>query len=463
MKSWIFLLAMMALLISGACGGSGSSGENGGGGVTASSNEWTWMGGSAVDNLGGIYGSQGTASAGNAPGARQLAMNWTDASGTFWLYGGNGYDSTSRGGDLDDLWKYSAGEWTWMSGSSISNEPPQFGTLGVGGSGNVPGARSSAATWVDATGSLWLFGGNANGLGLTNDLWRYSAGNWTWMGGSNLGDQAGVYGTLGIAASGSFPGARQVPMCWTDTSGNFWLFGGSGYDSTGAQGSLNDLWKYNAGEWTWMGGSNTVNAQGTYGAQGMAAIGNIPGARSIGASWIDASGDLWLFGGFGYDSTGAEDALNDLWKYTVSTGEWTWVGGSNEAAQTGTYGTQGMAASSNIPGARSGGSGWIDASGNFWLFGGASYNPNAGTGGFFNDLWKYSVSTSEWTWMGGSNIPNQPAVYGAEGIAASGNIPGARFASVNWIDTSGNLWLFGGYSSDTTGEGYVGDLWKYEP
>jgi hypothetical protein len=29
-----------------------------------------------------------------------------------------------------------------------------------------------------------------------------------------------------------------------DASGNFWLFGGLGMDSTGTLGYLNDLWKF---------------------------------------------------------------------------------------------------------------------------------------------------------------------------------------------------------------------------
>jgi len=32
-------------------------------------------------------------------------------------------------------------------------------------------------------------------------------------------------------------------------------------------------------------------------------------------SWSDASGNLWLFGGEGFDSTGTEGTLNDLWEY----------------------------------------------------------------------------------------------------------------------------------------------------
>ena len=43
--------------------------------------------------------------------------------------------------------------------------------------------------------------------------------------------QPGVYGTLGIAAAGNIPGARDSAATWTDSNGNFWLFGGEGADS----------------------------------------------------------------------------------------------------------------------------------------------------------------------------------------------------------------------------------------
>jgi len=54
----------------------------------------------------------------------------------------------------------------------------------------------------------------------------------------------GVYGTLGIAAAGNVPSMRQSAVGWMDSSGNLWLFGGDGSDSTGALGDLNDLWRY---------------------------------------------------------------------------------------------------------------------------------------------------------------------------------------------------------------------------
>jgi hypothetical protein len=130
--------------------------------------------------------------------------------------------------------------------------------------------------------------------------------------------QPGVYGSLGTPAAGNIPGARWAANSWTDSSGNFWLFGGAGFDSSGGYGSLHDLWKFNpaANEWAWMGGSSTVLSQaGVYGSLGTPAPGNIPGGRDSAAGWTDGSGNLWLFGGNGVDSTGAAGCLNDLWEY----------------------------------------------------------------------------------------------------------------------------------------------------
>jgi hypothetical protein len=56
----------------------------------------------------------------------------------------------------------------------------------------------------------------------------------------------------------------------------------------------------------------------------------------------------------------------------VPTAEWTWVSGSNISRQPGIYGTQGVADSSNVPGARAGAASSRDSSGKLWLFGGAA-------------------------------------------------------------------------------------------
>jgi len=66
---------------------------------------------------------------------------------------------------------------------------------------------------------------------------------WTWVSGSNVGNAKGVYGTQGVPAATNVPGARDSAVTWTDGSGNFWLYGGSG----------NDLWKFSptTNMWTW--------------------------------------------------------------------------------------------------------------------------------------------------------------------------------------------------------------------
>jgi hypothetical protein len=115
----------------------------------------------------------------------------------------------------------------------------------------------------------------------------------------------------------------------------------------------------------------------------------------------------------------------------------------------------GVAAPSNVPGGRASAVGWIDSDGDLWLFGG---------GDQFNDLWEFNRTTNEWTWMSGSDTGNASGIYGTLGAASANNVPGGRESSVSWIDSSGNLWLFGGLGYDSTGTvGYLNDLWRYQP
>lgn len=350
---------------------------------------WTWVSGANVPSQAGIYGTLGTASSSNVPGARDRATSWTDGNGNLWLFGGGGRDSTGSGGALNDLWKFDGANWTWVSGASTANQTGTYGTQGVAAPSNVPGARTSAVSWIDSSGNLWLFGAifgydSSGTLGSLNDLWKFDGTNWTWISGASVINQPGVYGTLGMPSASNVPGARGGSTTWTDKSGNLWLFGGAGLDSAGTSGVLNDLWKFDGSSWTWVSGSNTVNQSGVYGTKGTAAPSNVPGARDGSVSWRDASGNLWLFGGVGFDSTAAQGDLNDLWKFDGS--NWTWVSGANVVNQTGVYGTLGTVSPTNLPGARADAISWIDNSGNLWLFGGDSQTGN----GFFNDLWRYT-------------------------------------------------------------------------
>jgi N-acetylneuraminic acid mutarotase len=219
-------------------------------------------------------------------------------------------------GGLNDLWKYSpvTGEWTWVSGSSSANPAASYGTLGVAAPTNVPDGREPAASWIDSSDNLWLFGGGSH-----NDLWKFtpSTNQWTWVSGPNTLSGLGVYGTLGSSAAANVPGSRAGAASWIDASGNFWLFGGEGIIAPQTSGLLNDLWMFSpgTGQWTWVSGSSSGDVAGVYGTLGTAAPTNAPGGRANAAAWIDGTGDLWLFGGTGSDSPIAGAELNDLWEY----------------------------------------------------------------------------------------------------------------------------------------------------
>jgi len=389
------------------------------------------------------------------------------------LTSGCGGSASSSGGGTPTPPPSTAKEWTWMSGSSSTNAPGVYGTLGTASASNVPGARDSAVSWTDNSGNLWIFGGtelNGTVVEFLNDLWEFNptAKTWTWISGSNTINAEGVYGTLGTASASNAPGARSSSVSWVDSSGNLWLFGGVGFGEqlggNSEYGDLNDLWEFSptAKTWTWVSGGTTADATGVYGSLGAAASSNVPGGRDSAVSWIDGSGNLWLFGGAGHASTGTGGVLNDLWKFNPTAKTWTWVSGSSTVNAGGVYGTLGTAATGNVPGSRYPAVSWTDSSGNFWLFGGSGYA--AGTSGALNDLWEFNPTAKTWTWVSGSSTVDAKGVYGTLGTASASNAPGARSSSVSWVDSSGNLWLFGGGGIDVAGaSGDLNDLWEFSP
>jgi hypothetical protein len=243
---------------------------------------------------------------------------------------------------------------TTVSSFNIKNcgQPGVYGTLGISAAGNVPQGLSSTATWTDSDGNLWLFGGEGeptivvNGrlvqieVPTLNELWEFNSSTreWAWMGGGSVGTEDGVYGIPGVPAPGNFPGGRSGAASWTDSGGNVTLFGGSGFASASSQsGLLNDLWEFDPSnvEWTWVGGSSSITCPpapvppnyavasqcgqpGSYGTLGIPASGNVPGGRESATTWTDSRGNLWLFGGNGFDSSGNFGYLNDLWEYQIN-------------------------------------------------------------------------------------------------------------------------------------------------
>jgi len=448
--------------------------------VDCGHNDWSWFDGSNLENQKGAFTSipQPPPAAPtfdtDSPGGRKYPATWTDLNGNLWLFGGYGLTFTSGltppATDLNDMWEYVG---TQNYNGSYSNF---WVNLIVAYSGIGPAPRTGAITWTNpSTGDLWLFGGQA-GTTFLNDVWSYhinpvlgQPGTWTSHGGgANL---------KGIYTPGGGPGSRWGATSKMDASNNVWLFGGYGYDSAGTLGLLNDLWTYNTGTgaWTFVSGSTTVNQTGNYGTLGSPAPANVPGARQASMSFIDASGNFWLFGGFDLDSKGNPDALNDLWEFKAGApGVWTWMSGANVVNQTAVYGTQGVPAATNVPGARWSAASWADVSGNLWIFGGEGYD-SVGNGSL-SDVWEYKGG--QWTWVKGPASVSQAGIYGLLPgpiiYPYVGNGPGSRFAPGYWFVHHGpaplpvydEFWMFGGEGFDsagTDGNGLLSDLWRYLP
>ncbi len=236
--------------------------------------------------------------------------------------------------------------------------------------------------------------------------------------------------------------------------------GSSSSSSTSTSSTTTTATPTVSGKWGWFDGAQTISSPGSYGTIGVSAAANAPMSRQEAVKWVDASGNFWLFGGYGTSST-TSGVLNDLWKYVPASDQWTWVAGADTFQAIGIYGTKGMAAGTNVPGARRGATSWTDASGNLWLFGGSGYD-STGTAGYLNDLWKFSTTSNEWTWVAGSNLASPAGSYGTMGTAASTNQPPGRAYAASWTDTAGDLWLYAGLSPSAA-DSFFGDLWEFVP
>ena len=110
-------------------------------------------------------------------------------------------------------------------------------------------------------------------------------------------------------------------------------------------------------------------------------------------SWADNAGNLWLYGGYGYEASSTE---GDLWEYNISSKLWTWVGSGQPNAYNAApvYGTLGVASPGNSPGARTGAVTWVNDGNHLWLFGGANGDPGANPNELaseepYNDFWMF--------------------------------------------------------------------------
>lgn len=106
---------------------------------------------------------------------------------------------------------------------------------------------------------------------------------------------------------------------------------------------------------------------------------------------------------------------------------------------------------------------WVDRDDNLWLFGGYDLSINS-----LNDLWRYDTHKNEWTLIKGDSKPGKKSVYGVKGEPSAESMPSGRGQCSSWVDTAGNLWLFGGQEIEYRNPGqrnmkvfYKNDLWMF--
>ncbi len=286
-----------------------------------------------------------------------------------------------------------------------------------------------------------------NSLNLT----AQNMGEWTWMKGSDTLFSPGVFGTKGVPDTSNYPPALYESCSWTDTAGNFWMFGGVGIGVT----AFNTLWKFTPQNniWTWISGSNLNGDLGNKGIKGIPSATNCPSARGWGIMcWSDKNNNLWLYGGVG----GNSDVFQDLWKYNITSNEWTWMSGTDTPPNITNFGIKGVASiNNNPPQVRENNCVWVDDSNNLWFFGGLDEWDD-----YYNDLWNYKTSTNEWTWIYGNALPNTPINFGQKGIPDTNNNPGGRCSYSSFKDNLGNLYFFGSWNNFVN-LSLLNDIWKY--
>lgn len=149
------------------------------------------------------------------------------------------------------------------------------------------------------------------------------------------------------------------------------MFGGNGTGSPDAVHDftwswLNDLWKFTVStqKWQLMVGSGNPNQQSSYVAEQLR-----PGSVYNPSEWTDPeSGNLYLFGGYGYDTSSARGYAANMWSFDVKNNKWALSNPSGvvgSALYAGSYFT-----APNYPSGRIGAYNWVDKQGNLWMYGG---------------------------------------------------------------------------------------------
>jgi hypothetical protein len=360
-------------------------------------------------------------------------------------------------------------QWTWMGGDSTRIVFDVYGNRRAFDSINRPGSINPLVSFRGKDGNFYLFGGNTlvllNGFTTvqvpTCALWKYSPllNQWSMPTGSNgnnpsINTGGEVLGAEGVFSPSNTPGfLSSMSANWTDSAGNWWLFGGkTGYREFGTKCTL---WKYDLklSQWMVVKGCSD-DSWASYGVKGVGDILNSPGARQSMLAWKDRKGRFYIFGGY----IAGRMYHADVWMYDPASNQWTWQNGKKSAPGESSLplrGASGVFAPENTPGTSTGGSSVLD-----------SLDLNDGVKlSVFGETWLYSNSLNQWAWISKDTVSTSPSPtivrhYGTLGVPSVSNNPGPRYAPATWSDEI-YTWIYGGYASSSTQTALLSDLWRY--
>jgi tRNA A-37 threonylcarbamoyl transferase component Bud32 len=286
---------------------------------------------------------------------------------------------------------------------------------------------------------------------------------------------------------------------------------------------IGTLFAVSKAQWTWVGGSQTLNLPPSFQQLLVESPGNSPGGVDMGSvtngTFIYVFGGdtsppilsnyLWRFniqtrmwsvisapssatanfGLRGVFSTTAHPAakygavvfldkpLNSLFVFggTLSFTEtentmfelnfgslmWRWIHGTNTTMDQGNFGVLGIESHSNIPPSRAYSAYFYDElTKTAHVYGGRDTGDRGRA-----DHWVYSVTNNTWTWIHGVQQTDARGIYGETGVGTPQTRPGARISASFAYDEIRRIFYFygGAGASEIDDRGYPTDLWQYEP
>ncbi|VDI72492.1 Hypothetical predicted protein [Mytilus galloprovincialis] len=312
-------------------------------------------------------------------------------------------------------------------------------TANVSATEMSPGSRAEGGLWFDDSTKSYLFGGwsynsVSKEFALTNDLWVLDVNTFHW--------------SILKPVSKNKPSPRYSPSICGIPSRMIVIFGGIDQDGK----KLHDTWIYNILDNSWeelmLSGNSSTSSH--------------PPGRGHQSSWCTST-KLIIFGG----RNAEHKALHDMWSFSLVNQKWSEMESSKKYPSN-SFGQTIV----SYPKPRSGATTFHQ--GSLYLFGGNTAVIDSGEtnidGKYANDLWSYDIGKDSWTKIGGFDNVCHHGYYGHFQVAGKDNWPGCRVKATGWVDTNGNLWMFGGDGSDSTAESVtvfkpgrlLNDLWRYE-